>query len=388
MGAFRDRQLRARGPETAGAHEGGSGSRGGNGQRHPTMMGNYLLQRVSGSNGSGSNRREAHSPFRRAESQGDSLHMVVPSPRSSSDRRSESFLISPVLWPVRGGARNQGGSNATQDTTPNGAPPTLSLAEAGDHRQGAKMTKREKRERKARRAAQRKAARADKEQRLQPLVDSQGDADNKDATVGGGTKQSNGSMDTAAAAPKTPTLGISTVAAGSHVPVAPDTLSPATAMPKLSITEASPRASPAPLGSVLQVGGSAADNGSADQAVQAVQAAGGGAPQAASGSGLPKGSALVTARAPVADSSSSALTSNTHGHPPASSSSLPGNTPPTRAAMVSSSVPSLPSSTFGAPVASPLFGGLFAPLNMNAQDEGELDDEGSQREGGAAMLRI
>ncbi|CAO1636507.1 unnamed protein product [Jaminaea pallidilutea] len=382
MGAFRDRQLRARGPETAGAHEGSSGTRGGNGQRQPTMMGNYLLQRVSGSNGSGSNRREAHSPFRRAESQRDSLHMVVPSPHSSSDRRQESFLISPVLWPVRGGARNQGGSSATQDATPNGAPPTLSLAEAGDHRQGAKMTKREKRERKARRAAQRKAARADKEQLLQPLVDSQGDAENKDAIVAGGTKQSNGSMDTAAAAPKTPTLGISTVAAGSHVPVAPDTLSPATAMPKLSITEASPRASPAPLGSVLQGGGATADNGSADQSVQAAVA-----PQAASGSGLPKGSALVTARAPVADSSSSALTSNTHGHPPASSS-LPGNTPPTRAAMVSSSVPSLPSSIFGAPVASPLFGGLFAPLNMNAQDEGELDDEGSQREGGAAMLRI
>lgn len=254
--------------------------------------------------------------------------MVVPSPHAEGDRRS--MVVSPVLWPVRGGGSNGHAQQTPGASSSNTIASGSAAAAATPH---GKLTKKEKREKKARRAAQRAAARADK-QRLQV------------EHIFGENEAGSSAI---ASAPSTPTVGGTSALAAAPALQAPPSLSPSSAMPKLSLTEASPRASPAPRD---------------DQQQQQTSGA-------------------ATSTAPVTSQQHQQL-----GLQPQQKIdlSLPGNTPPTRAVAGNGPVPSLPSSTFGGPMTSPLFGGLFAPLNMSAQDENDLESQGGP--GGAEALRI
>lgn len=341
MNAFRDQQ------QGAGMASSSNASRGrGGDSRHHQNLGNFLLTRV-GNNGSSSSRRLVdHSPFRRTGSDNvGSLHMTMgPSssfaePSLQSEDRSRSFVVSPVLWPSRGRGRN---ADAIEDyeTASARASPLPSSRPAPSSSGSRKMTKREKRERKAQRAIQRASARADKEQAM---------AEN----ISGGS----------VAAPRTPDVESSGASAwlsvegangGSHL------ISPASAMPHLRITDASPRASPAPSDKNAMPPPLTSRSGSISESGNLMQ---------------------------QDNNRSSAL--------PIPQAHTAGPTPPVRAALgeqedatsasTSSLGTSLPSSTFGPPLASPLFGGLFAPLNMNPHDENELETGGRE---GEMLLQI
>lgn len=348
MGVFRDQQQLGR---PLSRHERietprASGLAGNASDLRQPVFGNFLLQRVT--NGSQSDRRVDRSPFRRTGSHGGSLHMVVPSPHAtSSDQRGESFVVSPVLWPARSG---NAGRNSLGDAILNPlALASMTNADAfGSDIVAApvsnKMTKREKRERKAARAALRAAARAEK-QRLR----------NEEGT--GST-----ASDLLVSAPTTPRVetrgGLSV---GSENPR--HLLSPTKVMPRLSITEASPRASPVP--PAAPVGPSS---------LRKARSAGDGQ------------------HSPWTDEQSHQQ-SQPYGsgeHDPQNSSQLSGNTPPTCAVAGDGHVPILPSSTFGPPLVSPLFGGLFAPLsNVHGHNEaGDGDDEDLEASNEAPVLRI
>ncbi|CAO1638777.1 unnamed protein product [Sympodiomycopsis kandeliae] len=319
MGAFREQQQGML--SGGGGTPRNAGNRNGlvrHGSAQQAFAGNYLLQRV----GHEAQRRQDHSPFRRNGNHGSSLHMVVPAAHSPLMPGHNQIIVSPVLWPVNKRSR---GNDDMYDDDGSMRPPFVVRQSGGNelsngHPEGGsarKMTKREKRERKARRAMLRKAARAEREQVRSELTRSNtGD----DGDGGAGS--------TFNTAPSTPNIGTASAI--------PDYLSPSKGMgmPRLQITEASPRASPNPGFSHGQ-----STNGNDAHQLQ-----------------------------------SDNHSSQDHHMPPPST--LPGNTPPTHAVADNSNVPSLPSATFGPPLASPLFGGMFAPLNMSSADEHDLDREG------------
>lgn len=206
-------------------------------------------------------------------------------------RRRAAFFVSPILWPVRGDG--EAGGLAMAEVPP------LQLAgpSAGAGGNGM-MTKREKRERRARRAARRAVAAAD-------------------ALAGGDGSEGGRSP----APPTTPRLG-------EQSPLD----SPATALPRLSITDASPCGSPAP--ARLNPG--------------------------------PSNLGPSPSLGPVSGSSNlSALDAEVaHPLPPTSQAGL---TPPFLAA---GSAPSaVPSSACGLPLYSPLFGGIASPSNLGFHDD-------------------
>lgn len=315
MGAFREQQQGllsggGSGSSAGASHHASNGSR----RSQQAFAGNYLLQRVS----HGGHRRAVdHSPFRRNGNHGSSLHMVVPATaQSPSNPGQAEMIVSPVLWPVHRKSRT------TDDLYDDMRPSYSAGASNGTATGGGsarKMTKREKRERKAQRAVARRAAREERQRLRNELSQSNAveEADNGDANDSGAVDYNT--------APSTPRVGTA--------PAIPDYLSPSKGinMPRLQITEASPRVSPAPQ--------QAADSPKVDGDLD-----------------------------------------TTHSHE-SSSVTLSGHTPPTHA-VADHTMPSLPSATFGPPLASPLFGGLFAPLNMSSGDEHELELE---REGGSAL---
>ncbi|CAO1615051.1 unnamed protein product [Parajaminaea phylloscopi] len=336
MGAFRDQQqqgARAMGHRI----EPSRGARGA--ERPQPVFGNFLLQRVS--NNAQHDKRSDRSPFRRTGSNGGSLHMVGPSPHATHlDRRAESFIVSPVLWPVRGSG---GGRASLVDSyvTPLANVPVGTLDGTSDgmlvagSSSNGKMTKREKRERKAKRAAMRAAARAEKERLRNEEI---------------ATSIAN---EIGLAVPRTPRVGGGQGGSPNSVATVESTqlMSPTTALPRLSITEASPRASPAPL---------AVPKGPSNLQHEAFHSSSNDGEQTSHGAQQSHPSLQPNA------------TGKLESHSP---SQLPGNTPPTRAVAGNGHVPSLPSSTFGPPLTSPLFGGLFAPLELNGHgdDDGEFD---------------
>jgi hypothetical protein len=405
MGAFRDQQQSlSRGRGVSPANGNGSSSAGPSRGRGRTAthqpLGNFLLQRVN----SPADRRFDHSPFRRTGSHGGSLHMVVPSVSAAaqdnggSHQHQQSFIVSPVLWPVRGSRR---GSIEEPDSTSisrrleerdgglnlRGASPFAQSSTVSDTG-SRKMTKREKRERKAQRATARAAARAEK-QRLRE----EGLASANVLAAGvEGDDASKGTGDAttlhAPPLPRTPSLGDASGSGPRRALTPQDALSPATAMPRLRITEPSPRSSPAP--PTLQ------QNGAAPVAATAVpehsssvatwqrdqQQQLGAAHSATAGTYLPgdtpptKAVAVGSASGLGSSSGSGSGSVSQHAHPSSGATAPPSSTTPSMA-------PSM--SMFGPPLASPLFGGMFAPLNMEPSDEGDLELE-LEAEGGRALL--
>lgn len=318
MGAFREQQQ--------GLLSGG-GSQSGHARSPRAQQAfsrNYLLQRVS----HGGQRQLDSSPFRRHGNHGSSsLHMVVPtaSPHNHSTHGQAEMVVSPVLWPVQRGHRPYDNlHDGSNDLSPSQWAKKASAKANGALSR--KMTKREKRERKAQRAVVRRAARAERQRVRNELSESHPVEELEVGRNGGET-----GMMSAPSTPQVPTAS-----------AIPDHMSPSKGMgmPSLHITEASPRVSP-----------------SASRSVGNQQEA--------------------SSHSQHQEQASEGVATNETGPNPS------GHTPPTHAvAENTSAVPSLPSATFGPPLASPLFGGLFAPLNMGSSDEHDLEIE---KEGGSVL---
>lgn len=347
MGAFRDGQGAASGPHqplgtfllTRG---GGSstGARNGSGGMSSSGPG-----RAHGMARSASARRQQqeHSPFRGRGGQADLIHLGT-APRmlgsgskleetlangggeaaEASERaaRRDAFFVSPVLWPVRGGGgpgqgKQQGGS---QWRTPDAKHWPESQTQASLSQQGSSaqtdgmrrvMTRREKRERKARR---RMALRT---------IDSTPGIDSP-------------------AAPSTPQLP--------NGEALKPTDSPATALPRLSITDASPRHSPAPQDEVPRNDKATTTPASKSVPVpMAAPARGGNKPSRAEEDGQQQ---QQQQQLSTSASSSSSASSFQHQN--------------------------LPSSVFGVPLHSPLFGSILQPNNLGFHDDlDERDADGT-----------
>jgi hypothetical protein len=301
MGAFRDGQ--------------GSSLNGGR-----QALGTFLLTRSQRNsvqrNGSGSRRSDNHSPFRgRSEAMG--IHMGA-APRVIQDasptgagadagedadaalaRRRAAFFVSPILWPVRNGEHgSDGGAPSLADI------PQFDLSSTPK----GKMTRREKRERKARRAALRAAETA---------------ASSVEPGEGG-------SQYAPSPGPSTPNLGDG----GAEFE------SPASALPRLRITDASPRGSPAPTRAPLRAG-----------------------PLGAHGDGNGPANGGTNGHGERMQEQQQLQ----HPLPP---STLSGLTPPMSAMSEAHSVPS----AHGVPVYSPLFGGIVSPVTLAFTDD--IDNDG------------
>lgn len=343
MGAFRDGQgassgphqplgtfLLTRGGGSNGAGSGGAGQGSGSGRAH--AMGRSASAR----------RQQEHSPFRGRGGQADLIHLGT-APRmlgsgskldemlangggeaaQASERaaRRDAFFVSPILWPVRGGGqvenqwRNVNGGQSSQ-------PQSMVQQGGSAQTEGTRrvMTRREKRERKARR---RMALR----------------------TVG-----STPGIDSPAA-PSTPQLPRGD-------PLNP-TDSPATALPRLSITDASPRHSPAPNTTASMVPGA----------------------EVASTSGPRSTPILVPTtskkQSPILGPREEEQQRHQQQQQQHSQSQL------STSASSSSSASgqqhqNLPSSVFGVPLHSPLFGSILQPNNLGFHDDlDERDADGT-----------
>ncbi|CEH13194.1 hypothetical protein CBOM_01132 [Ceraceosorus bombacis] len=332
MGAFRD----------------GQGVSANNGRQH---LGAFLLTRSSrqigrspANNSSRANNNE-HSPFR-SINEGATIHMgaapryatqlASPSamavdaadPDGAQERRRQAFFVSPILWPVR----STEGANSSQSAAANGVVSASQLAEVPPFELSAsrgKVTRREKRQRKARRAREAAAE-----------------------TVSVATRESSAATETtyvnAVALPATPMVEEENLAE-----------SPAKAMPRLRISDASPRGSPAP--STLRAG--------------PLQA--GPLGRHGDGSELGKRSSSMRVSEPAPPPTLGQM------------STVPSNglTPVFGASTVPSSGTSssnqpnhatVPSSAAGLPIYSPLFGGMVSPVTMAFQDD--MGEHGSNDE--------
>lgn len=259
-------------------------------------LGSFLLTRSNRANASQSNRKnkasnQNHSPFR-GRGEGDSIHLGAAPQHHGSSGLSDAFAVSPILWPVKHGAKEEGHNNAAIWYTPK----TTTAVEAQATPAKLMTTKREKRQKRARRAAL-KAALQETE-----VVASWGAA-----------------------------------SAGDHKDATSLTDSPATAMPRLSITDNSPRVSPTVRKTPLP------------------------ASYLATSTSMPMD--IPAAATPIHAAS---VASNPVSHSILSTS---GSS--------SGSLQQPPSSVFGIPLHSPLFGGIMEPPNLGFRDDLEdRDGEG------------
>ncbi|PWN35767.1 uncharacterized protein FA14DRAFT_179134 [Meira miltonrushii] len=321
MGAFRDGQVTA-------SHAGSSSNVMAN-QQQP--LGSFLLTRArgggqhGGKNGASSRAQAEHSPFR-GRTRGDSIHLGQ-APKMTTMR--DAFIVSPVLWP----------SNSNGQAVPN--------VQLGGHHQvnqlvqgqnGAndtrKMTtRREKRERKARRAA------------LKSALESAATEDVPDSSS------------------QSPSTQVTN--AGSAL-----LDSPSTALPRLSITDASPHGSPlASKSKLLPPSGLSKEITGEKVSEFAV-------PDIAA-SGKNKASGAIDIPSSSAFSSSPSLTGMTHGSQAGVTNTMSGSMPTTSPSSSLSSQHQPPSSVFGMPLHSPLFGSILNPTNLGFRDDlDERDEEG------------
>lgn len=275
-------------------------------------LGSFLLTRSSRAQQSQLNRKnklmnQTHSPFR-GRGQGDGIHLgTAPQQRhdpSSANGRSDAFVVSPVLWPVRNGAKEEGHNNAAIWYTPKVVNSVQNNTIPGK----TMMTKREKRQKRARKAALKAA--------LQ--------------TANGETQS---------------------VASWNGSP-APSTLStnvndsPVTAMPRLSITDTSPRASPNLRGKT-PLPPSSLQQSYTNQNESRIPSS--------IAMDIPKSNFTTT----IATNPTSHNILSTSGSSQSSGGSLQQP----------------PSSVFGVPLHSPLFGGILDPTNLGFCDDLEERDE-------------
>lgn len=320
MGAFRDGQVTA-------SHAGSSSNVLANQQ----PLGSFLLTRGrgggqhGGKNGASSRAQAEHSPFR-GRTRGDSIHLGQ-APKMTTMR--DAFIVSPVLWP----------SNSNGQAVPN--------VQLGGHYQANQFvqgqngandtrkmtTRREKRERKARRAA------------LKSALESAATEDMPDPSAQSPYNQESN--------------------AGSAL-----LDSPSTALPRLSITDASPHGSPLaskskplpPSGLSKEITGGKVS----EFAVPDVAA-----------SGKNKASGAIDIPSSSAFSSSPSMTGMTHGSQAGGTNPMSGSMPTTSPSSSLSSHHQPPSSVFGMPLHSPLFGSILNPTNLGFRDDlDERDEEG------------
>lgn len=290
-------------------------------------LGAFLLTRTRGGNQAGkglSSRNDDQSPFR-GRTQGESIHLGQAPKTITQD----SFMVSPVLWPSR--HTGQGGSSSSGGIGQNGmrsGPAQMSSYAQPDGRK--LMTRREKRERKARKATLKAALRAGNNLETESTSISQN---------------------------------------GSPMPMAvteADLLrSPSATLPHLSITDASPHVSPmlpskslppSSLSRVQDVTMSAEQNGHRPNKGK-----------------MGHGAATAPMDIPSAWQSSPFAGAAHHG---SSGTGQNGSFPSTSPSSASSQHQP-PSSVFGMPLHSPLFGSIFNPPNLGFRDDlDERDEEG------------
>lgn len=324
MGSFRDSQISPAQPQNA--------------FQPKQPLGTYLLTR---SQGSSANKRNS-SPFRSSSNAARhpemfSISPLRPSPQDGDtdltlggnpNSRTRSFIISPVLFPTRGGGPMAPTNKATlpsldQMTGLSSKAETGSVASnsAGPGR----ITRREKRERRARRAA----------------IITSGPATGTPLMDANGVRQESKSP-----LPTTPRLQTSALAAVVH----DDSDSPATALPRMRITDATPtpRGSPGPNGHVtgkdlLQGRPETLTTGQSKLSLS-------------SESDMNESSALEQSSDPI-------------GHP-TTDEEMPNSTSHQTSNEVSGG---LPSSVCKAPLHSPLFGGIFGGAFSYDLDEKESE---------------
>lgn len=327
MGAFRDGQITA-------SHAGSSSNAIAN-QQQP--LGSFLLTRARGGGqhggkaGTSSRLQAEHSPFR-GRTCGDSIHLGQ-APKMTTMR--DAFIVSPVLWP----------SNSNGQALPNlhlGGRQTIQPVQGQNGANDARkmMTRREKRERKARRAA------------LKSALESAATAGTPDSSIQSPSKQNSS-------------------AASALLD------SPSTALPKLSITDASPHGSPLaskskpfpPSGLSKEISGSSAEHGGSKVGEFAV-------PDLAA-SAKNKSSGAIDIPSSSAFSSSPSMTAMVQGSQASGTNMMSGSMPTTSPSSSLSSQHQPPSSVFGMPLHSPLFGSILNPTNLGFRDDlDERDEEG------------
>lgn len=321
MGAFRDGQVTA-------SHAGSSSNVMAN-QQQP--LGSFLLTRArgggqhGGKNGSSLRAQAEHSPFR-GRTRGDSIHLGQ-APKMTT--MQDAFIVSPVLWPSNSNGQARTNASLGQQQMHQFI---QSQNNANDTRK--MTTRREKRERKARRAA------------LKSALES---------------AATEGTPDPIAQSPSNQTSN-----AGSAL-----LDSPSTALPKLSITDASPHGSPlASKSKPLPPSGLSKEISGGKIGEFAV-------PDAAASAGKNKSSGAIDIPSSSAFSSSPSMTGITQGSQAGVTNPMSGSMPTTSPSSSLSSQHQPPSSVFGMPLHSPLFGSILNPTNLGFRDDlDERDDEG------------
>ena len=313
---------------------------------HQQPLGTFLLTR---SQGSAAQRRQEHSPFRTTSDAFRNAETFSISPiranhetnssNTNGADRGRSFVISPVLFPTRSGelvtADNTKAPGSLfglerSSSLPQGpADASLSRQFSNNSAGPGRITRREKRERKARRAA---------------LLAAQAEVDDAASVVSARSEPSRSPIPSTPQLPKVSLQGAEQD--GSE--------SPASALPKMRITDASPtpRGSPAP--STLPESSKLQHSESSSTGV--TNAVPEGSDKSASNSLLVPG--------PMAsDQSRSAVPDNSHD----------GADGPSRSPSTLGGSGGLPSSACKTPLHSPLFGGIFATMNDDLDDkDGEM----------------
>ncbi|SPO35616.1 uncharacterized protein PSFLO_01087 [Pseudozyma flocculosa] len=316
--------------------------------QHQQPLGTFLLTRSHGR----SQRRQEHSPFRTPSAAAGDMEMFSMSPirpqhqLSANDEaeagqgggRRRPFVISPVLFPTRSGdiASANGRSTVSSHgafslerhaSMPQGRLGGVASVESASNNSAGpgRITRREKRERKARRAAL-LATRADNNDDVKSVMSAQSEPSRSPHPI----------------TPQLPEAGLHGLTTKDRSD------SPATALPRMRITDASPtpRASPAPAPNPAPAT-YASVVGMGPPAATAVQGA------------------LDPSSAVGGDSSSSpvgGLAARSHlGHV------QEGEAVGSRASLLSSSG-GLPSSACKTPLHSPLFGGIFGNMVDDLDD--------------------
>lgn len=343
MGSFRDSQKATTPSENAFQQQ----------RQHQQPLGTFLLTRSHGQAGNRAGRTS--SPFRSSSNAVRHLEMFSISPlrrpqedegneagrpSDSTSGRRRSFVISPVLFPTRGGEIPPPSTSSSTF----GAPHVPTYSQIADLRLGGsnaaggdaasvasnnsagpgRITRREKREKRAKRAA---------------MLAAQVGA----AMAPQATDEQRAASGSPAPAPTTPSLQLSSLAEGSLA--LEEGESPATAFPRMRITDATPtpRGSPAPSGPA-SVGKDLLQPSSNLKPHSQVSDTNGGRNEIQAAS-----TELMTSSATQLDGESK------HEHGSSVSGSMTG---------------ALPSSACKTPLHSPLFGGIFGgALNYDLEDK-------------------
>lgn len=322
MGAFRDGQVTA-------SHAGSSSNVMAN-QQQP--LGSFLLTRArgggqhGGKNGASSRSQAEHSPFR-GRTRGDSIHLGQ-APKMTTMR--DAFIVSPVLWPSNSNGQALSGAQLGAHHQIN----QVGQGQIGANDTRKMTTRREKRERKARRAA------------LKSTLESAATEDLPDPSA---QSPSNQASNTGSAALLD---------------------SPSTALPRLSITDASPHGSPlASKPNTLPPSGLSKEISGEKVSEFAIPDTAASAKNKISGAiDIPSSSAF---------SSSPSMNGMPNGSQIGGTNPMSGSMPTTSPSSSLSSQHQPPSSVFGMPLHSPLFGSILNPTNLGFRDDlDERDEDG------------